>query len=91
MQVLEFWPDYGAGPLWTERGAHVDPGELDLDPSLSERLTRWNAEYAEDKIPVDGPGDAVWLSEGRRLLTELRRATIGRLKIITTEPWWAAQ
>jgi len=56
VDVLEFWPDYGSGPLWSH-GAVVSPGDVAVDPSLAERLIRWNAEYTEDKIPLDGPGD----------------------------------
>jgi hypothetical protein len=69
--VLEFWPDYGSGPLWTH-GAVISPSDVDVDPSLAERLIRWNAEYTEDKIPLDGPGDSRWMTEGRNLLAELR-------------------
>jgi len=69
--VLEFWPDYGSGPLWTH-GAVISPSDVDVDPSLAERLIRWNAEYTEDKIPLDGPGDSRWMTEGRNLLAERR-------------------
>jgi hypothetical protein len=88
VDVLEFWPDYGSGPLWTH-GAVISPSDVDVDPSLAERLIRWNAEYTEDKIPLDGPGDSRWMTEGRNLLAELRSETASRITIITTEPWWA--
>ena len=39
--MLEFWPDYGSGPLWTH-GAVISPSDVDVDPSLAERLIRWN-------------------------------------------------
>jgi hypothetical protein len=90
VDVLEFWRDYGSGPSWTH-GAVVSPGDVDVDPLLADRLIKWNAEYTEDKIPLDGPGDARRLTEGRNLLAELRNETAGRITIITTERWRADQ
>ena len=90
MDTLEFWPDYGSGPLW-RHGAAISPRDVDVDPSLAERLIRWYAEYAEDKVPLEGPGDVKWMTEGRNLLAELRRQTAGGITIVTTEPWWADQ
>ena len=71
--MLEFWPDYGPGPLWTEGGKPADLTSLELDPDLAERVTAWNAAYEEDKVPVEGPGDSTWLHEGRQLLREVRK------------------
>ncbi len=90
VDVLEFWPNYGSGPLWAH-GTVVRPGDVDVDPSLAERLIRWNAAYTEDKIPLNGPGDPGWMTEDRNLLAELRSETAGRITIITTEPWWTEQ
>ena len=89
LDVLKFRPDYGWGPLWTH-GAAINPSDI-VYPTLAERLIRWNAEYTEDKIPLDGPGDPRWMTVGRNLLAELRSQTAGRITIITTEPWCAEQ
>lgn len=75
MTQLEFWPDYGKGPLWTERGTAVALDEIALLTDLAERLRAWNRQYSEEKIPIDGAGDAAWLREG----TDLLRRTRGRL------------
>jgi len=89
--VLEFWPDYGPGPLWTDDGKAADLVGLPLDPDLVERMTTWNAAYSEDKVPLDGPGDLVWLSQGKRLLDEVRAALHDQYRIVVTEPWWGEE
>lgn len=89
-QTLEFWPDYGAGPLWDLAGQAVDPLSLPLSPELSKRVVSWAAEYAEDKIPIDGPGDPAWLDEGRILLRLIRETLHETHDVIVTEPWWTA-
>lgn len=86
MQELEFWPDYGPGPLWAS-GVAVPPDGLGLPDDLAEQLRAWNAQYEEDKLPIDGPGDGEWLNEGRRLLGALRSA-LGTATVVVTEPWW---
>lgn len=88
MTQLEFWPDYGAGPLWTQDGQVADLAQLGLPGGLSSQLLSWNERYAEDKIPLDGDGDADWLAEGRELLARTRAAWRVEHHILVTEPWW---
>lgn len=88
MTVLEFWPDYGPGPLWTEDGKPFDLTTLDVARGLVESVAAWNAAYLEDKVPIDAPGDAAWLREGRRLLHEIRIALGNEYRVVVTEPWW---
>jgi hypothetical protein len=90
-ETLEWWPDYRGGPLWKASGRggqQVDSGALGLPPDLAMRLAAWNEQYAEDKLPIAGVGDAEWLQQGLRLLTEVRRSLAGRFVIAVTEPWW---
>lgn len=88
MRLLEFWPDYGPGPLWTEDGKPADLRSLALPSELVEELEFWNAQYAEEKIPVDGNGDSAWLGEGRSLLRRTRDALASDFEVVVTEPWW---
>lgn len=87
---IEFWPDYGAGPLW-RAGRSVEPEELGLPPELAARLSARNARYEESRIPVDGSGDAAWLAEGIALLAEVRAAAQPEYAILVTEPWWGEE
>jgi hypothetical protein len=89
--VLEFWPDYGPGPLWTEDGKAADLAALPMERDLVERVTAWNAAYSEDKVPLDGPGDVAWLSQGVRLLGEVRAALHDHYQVVVTEPWWGEE
>ena len=91
VNVLEFWPDYGAGPLWTHDGKPVDLSSLDVDPDLVEKVAVWHAAYEEDRVPIDGPGDSAWLHEGRQLLQEVRAALPDEYRVIVTEPWWGEE
>ena len=50
MTGLEFWPDYGRGPVWTDSGQAVDLDALGLDPELATELSAWNAAYDEDHV-----------------------------------------
>ena len=88
MTQLEFWPDYGAGPLWTDDGKAADLAGLGLPDQLVERLTVWNGQYTEDKVPLEGSGDADWLGEGAALLRRTREALGSAFQIVVTEPWW---
>jgi hypothetical protein len=88
MSVLEFWPDYGPGPLWTDEGKLADLAALPIGDDLTERLTAWNAAYSEEKVPIEGSGDEAWLSEGKRLLHEVRSALEDQHQVVVTEPWW---
>lgn len=89
--VLEFWPDYGPGPVWTEEGVPVDLGRLGVDPDLVAEVATWNSAYSEDKVPVDSLGDAAWLREGKRLLGEVRSALGAAYRVVVTEPWWGEE
>ena len=88
MTQLEFWPDYGAGPLWTEDGKAADLGRLGPPDQLIERLTVWNGQYAEEKVPLEGSGDTEWLSNGVALLRWTREVLGSTVQIVVTEPWW---
>ena len=86
---LEFWPEYGkTGPLWEGRGQPVDLSTLGLSADLRERLARWNEVYSDDKLPVEGGGDAEWLAQGAGLLVELRTALGADVEVVTHEDWW---
>lgn len=91
MIVLEFWPDFGPGPVWTEAGEPVDLGQLNVRPALVAALSAWNAAYTEEKVPIDSAGDAVWLPEGRRLLAELRSTLGPEYRVVVTESWWGEE
>jgi hypothetical protein len=89
--TLEWWPDYGGGPLWQASGRggqQVDSGALELPLDLAARLAAWNQRYAEDKLPTTGGGDPEWLEQGIRLLAEVRRCLAGRFDVAVSEPWW---
>jgi hypothetical protein len=89
--LLEFWPDYGAGPLWTEDGKAADLRSLGLPDELAEHLTVWNSQYEEDKVPLQGSGDSAWLGEGVRLLGRTRDALGPDFRVVVTEPWWGEE
>jgi hypothetical protein len=89
--LLEFWPDYGPGPLWDAHGKALEPQSLGLDADLANRLLAFNAAYEEERVPVDGPGDAEYLAEGTGLLATVRAALNGRFRVIVTEPWWGEE
>ena len=42
MMRLEFWPDYGPGPLWNDEGTPTDLGSLGISPELAERVRVWS-------------------------------------------------
>ncbi len=90
MNQLEFWPEYGPGPLWAE-GDRVDLTELGVPSELADRLLAWNARYEEERLPLEGPCDTDWLGEGRRLLAETRTALADSHCIVVTEPWWGEE
>ncbi|WP_284992041.1 hypothetical protein [Arthrobacter sp. efr-133-TYG-120] len=72
MKRLKFWPYYGPGPLWSDKGQPVDLKSLGISSELVEQVRSWNSQYEEDRIPLNGPGDAEWLAEGVGLLRQLR-------------------
>lgn len=85
---VEFWPDYGSGPLWHRNGEPADLATLGLAPELVERLTDWNSRYEETNLPIDGPGNRSYLDEGSRLLRMVRGSVGPRYRVVVTEPWW---
>jgi hypothetical protein len=87
MTVIEFWPDYGPGPLWLD-GHPVDPEELGLSAALASRLQEWNASHKESRVPVEVDGDAEWIAEGAELLRATREALARVAEVVVTEPWW---
>jgi hypothetical protein len=88
MTRLEFWPDYGSGPLWNEDGKPVELESFGISAGLAARARLWNSSYAEDKLPLDGPGDAGWLVQGVDLLRQLRDELGDGIDLRVTEPWW---
>lgn len=88
MTRLEFRPDYGPGPLWTEEGKPVDLPSLGFPPGLVERVRLWNSQYEEGKIPIKGPGDTEWIGEGVALLRHIRSGLCHGVDVVVTEPWW---
>jgi hypothetical protein len=42
-------------------------------------------------VPIEGPGDEDWLSEGKRLLGEVRTALGDQHEVVVTEPWWGGE
>jgi hypothetical protein len=61
--VLEFWPECGPGPVWTDDGRPFDLGQLGLGPDLVAEVAEWNGAYGEDKVPIDSPGDVARLQK----------------------------
>lgn len=88
MSLIEFWPDYGQGPLWSPDGTPVDPASLGLPDDLVQQLSLWNGSYDDDKLPIEGAGDPAWLAEGRLLLQHVRAAVGPAVRVVVTEPWW---
>ncbi|KQP64480.1 MULTISPECIES: hypothetical protein [unclassified Nocardioides] len=62
-----------------------------MGDDLVARLTAWNTAYSEDKVPIEGSGDEAWLSEGKRLLGEVRSALQDQHQVVVTEPWWGEE
>ncbi len=87
--TLEFWPDYGPGPLW-QGGQAIDLEAFGIPDALAQRLRKFNAAYEEHKIPSEGAGDPAFLAEGRALLGEVRVALAGRFRVSVTEVLCAA-
>jgi hypothetical protein len=90
MTPIEFWPDYGPGPLWLD-GRAIEPESLGILEALAIRLRRWNDGYEESKIPIDGNGDTAWLTEGAELLRATREALAPGVDVVATEPWWGEE
>ena len=88
--VMEFWPDYGPGPLWVGGRAEA-PESLGLEPALASALERWNEEYDEALMPVEGTGDSGYIATGVALLARVRQALAGRFRVVVTEPWWGEE
>jgi hypothetical protein len=85
--IVEFWPEYNGGPLWSDDGKSVDLAALPLSHDLRSRLMAWNARYDDSKLPFE-TNDAAWLAEGKALLAETRHAVNDSITVVVTEPWW---
>lgn len=84
---LEFWPGYGSGPLWNDEANPLSWNRLN-SPGFAARVRSWNSSYAEDKLPLHGPGDAGWLAQGTDLPLQLCNELGDGAEIRVTEPWW---
>ena len=51
--MLEFWPEYNSGPLWSNDGRNVDVADIGLPIELAGRLRDWNARYDGTKLPFE--------------------------------------
>ncbi|SPD88025.1 protein of unknown function [Micropruina glycogenica] len=54
MRLIEFWPDYGQGPLWSPDGTPVDAASLGLPDDLVQQLSLWNG--SDDDVTDRGCG-----------------------------------
>lgn len=84
---IEFWPEYGDGPLWRADGKALDLSGLAISTDLAEALRSWNASYDDSKLPFER-NDQAWLDEGTRLLVAVRVALGDEYEVVVTEPWW---
>lgn len=91
LRTLEWWPDY-SGDLFFLRsgagGARIALEEVGLPTGLREATQRWLRRYDDSRLPIDGPGDPVWIEEGVRLLAAARTEVADRYAIVVTEEWW---
>ena len=53
---LEWWPEYQGGPLWNG-GRTVPLDDLALPGDLVVAIESWVGSYADEGLPIDGPGD----------------------------------
>ena len=88
---LEFWPEYRGGRLWHDHGQSVDLADLPLSGNLRERVAEWVSVYADEKLPMESPGDTEWLAVGTYWLAELRLALQPDYDVVVTEPWWGEE
>jgi hypothetical protein len=91
VRTLEWSPEYGSGPLYVRTGPggyRADLESLGLPDDLVRRLTEFNAKFADERLPIDGPGDSAWMDLGIRLLHEVRTHLADRYRVVVTEPWW---
>jgi hypothetical protein len=84
---LEWWPDYDGG-LLREAAKPVDLGRLGLPDGLLGQIANWMAQYGDERLPIDGPGDQAWLEEGGILLKRVRLVLGELVEVYVTEPWW---
>ena len=90
MKKLEFWPDYSGALLWTDAGERVALEDVPLPRHLIDQANRWIAGYDDLKLPWEPTRDDEWLSEGRRLLADLRRELLDHgLDLQPDEDFWA--
>lgn len=85
--VLEWKPGPG-GPIWAHIFGRDTPMDIRVGEDLKRRLSRWNAGYRADRLPLEGNGDTTWMREGIGLLAEVRRAVGARCQVVAVDPWW---
>lgn len=89
-RVIRFFPDHGREwPLWESFTDHyaVKPQDLDLSPSLADRLADWQDDY--NRRGPDEPSPPEWLADGRALAEALRSEVAESAEV---RPWpglWA--
>ncbi|MDP9067895.1 MAG: hypothetical protein M3N53_06065 [Actinomycetota bacterium] len=89
-RTFEFWPDYGVhSPLW-EKGRNVSLDQLPIADDVRQAIQEWTTNYAEDRLPLEGPGDPDWLAEGQKCLAAIRRS-LPDTEVVVTEPWWGEE
>ncbi|MET4159787.1 hypothetical protein [Agromyces sp. PvR057] len=91
LRTLEWWPDYGGDLFFLREGAggsRVTLDEMGLSVELREGIRRWLLSYDDSRLPIDGPGDPVWIEEGVRLLAAARAELADRCTVVVTEDWW---
>jgi len=89
MKPLEFWPDYSDSLVWTANGTRVSLDDLPLPRDMVERAGRWLSEYDDTKLPWEPTRDDEWLSEGKRLLVDLRQELLNHdFDLQPNEDFW---
>ena len=89
--TLEWWPDFGGELLWLRSangGSRISMDKVCLSPSFQVAARAWLSKYDDSRLPISGPGDAVWVAEGIQLLDAARSQVSVRYRIVVTEPWW---
>jgi hypothetical protein len=90
MKRLRFWPDYTGALLWSDDGERVALEDVGLPRELTDRATRWIADYEDSKLPWEPTRDDDWLSEGTRLFAELRLELLElSFDLQVDEDYWA--
>jgi len=91
MDLVFIWRPGVGGPFWSHVFGRETPfgtGGFGLGADLQRELFHWNLSYSEDKLPLKGGGDPLWISAGLDLLAEARRQLDERCQIVVTDRWW---